>query len=136
MPFWFILIAASIGYMLDRLITLIWQLFVISALYGINDIATQVEISRPDHVVIVLIVPALITVLSGGVAGYIAALDPMIAGALVGGIGLFSMLGDDMSLYGSLGPYAIAGQCIATVLAAFVARYGAKRRLQKTPPQE
>ncbi|HEY1013910.1 MAG TPA: hypothetical protein VGE07_14460 [Herpetosiphonaceae bacterium] len=120
-----VLWAGATGYALDSLILSPFLVFGTSwPLAGLDNFA-DLNFSNPIHVLVGLILPVLMTVISGGVAGAMAPEDPRDAGALVGGFGLGVMalasLSDGFADYG---PYALAfiiGQCVGTVLAAVAA---------------
>lgn len=116
--------AALTGWMIDYMLTF----FVVGSGYAVAGITTNndLDFSRPVHVLLGLILPVLMTLIGGGVAGAIAPQDATPAGALVGGIGLLMMLGMDMSAKYTLA--TIIAQCVAVAGGAGVATLVARRQ--------
>jgi len=118
--------AALVGYTVDYFLSIIF----VSAGYALANIATPDDLTfaQPIHVMVGLVLPVLMTMVGGGVAGRLAPLDPTPAGALVGGIGLIEMATGMLDIGG---PHALAfiiAQCVAVVGAAAVATFVAYRR--------
>jgi hypothetical protein len=118
--------AATVGWMVDTLLT---ELFVRGGLALAGITTTELlDFSRPLHILLGLALPILMTAIGGGVAGWIAPEDATPAGALVGGLGLITMLayGIDPTARHTLA--FIIAQCIAVVIAALTANGVAARR--------
>jgi hypothetical protein len=118
--------AATVGWVVDTLLT---ELIVGGgmALAGIETLES-LDFSRPLHILLGLVLPVLMTAIGGGVAGWIVPEDATPAGALVGGIGLITMLagGVDPEVRHML--TFIIAQCSAVFVAALAANMAAARR--------
>lgn len=118
--------AATVGWMVDTLLT---ELIVGGglALAGITTIEL-LDFSRPLHILLGLALPIVMTAIGGGIAGWIASEDATPAGALVGGLGLISMLASGIDPEARHTLAFIIAQCIAVVVAALTANGVAARR--------
>ncbi len=118
--------AALTGWMVDYFLSY----FIVGggyALAGIS-ISDDLNFTQPVHVLVGLVLPVVMTMIGGGLAGAMAPLDPTPAGALVGGIGLITMATGALDLDD---PHALAfiiAQCVAVIGAAAVATLVAYRR--------
>ncbi|GIV97720.1 MAG: hypothetical protein KatS3mg057_2377 [Herpetosiphonaceae bacterium] len=123
-----IVLAGLIGFWIDITLTILIST-VGFALLGIST-PEQLQFSNPAHILVGLVLPAMMTMIGGAVAGALAMLNPQPAGALVGGFGLFLdlLMGSDPGA-----PHALTfliAQCVATVLAALSATFAARYRLR------
>jgi len=118
--------AATVGWMVDTLLT---TLIVGGgmALAGITR-TESLDFSQPLHILLGLALPVLMTAIGGGVAGWITPEDATPAGALVGGLGLISMLADGVDPERRHMLAFIIAQCVAVFVAALTANAGAARR--------
>lgn len=116
-----VLWAGVAGFLLDSMI--LTQFLVIGVSWPLArlDNYTDLSFSNPIHILVGLILPVLMTVIGGGVAGAIAPEDARDAGALVGGLGLLMMATGDLSFYRQHVLAMIVSQCVATALAAVAA---------------
>jgi hypothetical protein len=118
--------AALAGWMVDSLLTT----FIVGGGYALAGIdqPSDLNFTQPVHILVGLILPVVMTMIGGGVAGAMAPLDPTPAGALVGGIGLLMMAAGEIDMDQ---PHALAfiiAQCVAVFGAAAVATIVAHRR--------
>lgn len=123
--------AGLLGYLVD----LILSNLAVGLAWSAAGIGTYNDLrwSNPVHIIVGLVLPVLMTIVGGGVAGFAAPLDAVHAGALVGGLGLLSMaVSPETFTPGSHTLALIIAQSVATVLAMFGARIGAHWRKQRT----
>lgn len=121
--------ASAAGWMTDYFLTMLIVPLGYAALS--IDTPNDIQLTNPLHIVVALILPALMTMIGGGVAGRLALENPTPAGALVGGWGLL-MLFDTPLEQNNFSLAMLITQCVATIGAALVATYIAKRTLQKS----
>jgi hypothetical protein len=118
--------AGIVGWMVDTLLTML----IVGggmALAGI-DTTDSLDFSRPVHILLGLVLPIMMTAIGGGVAGAIIPEDATPAGALVGGIGLLTMLMDGIDPDARHTLTFIIAQCLAVFAAALSANLVAARR--------
>lgn len=118
--------AGLVGWMVDNLLTT----FIVGggmALANINQTA-ELDFTRPLHIILGLVLPILMTVIGGGVAGAVAPEDPTPAGALVGGIGLIMMSVEGLDMTAKHSLTFVLAQCGGVVGAAIAATVVAARR--------
>ncbi|MBP8252954.1 MAG: hypothetical protein KAX40_11370, partial [Herpetosiphon sp.] len=120
--------AGLVGFLVDNLLSMI--LVPIGFFMANIDDQLKLDLTKPVHVLVALVVPSLMTLIGGGVAGYIAPNDARPAGAIVGGIGILMLtISMDTSVPYML-QYSIA-QCVATIGAMIVADIVAQRKLRR-----
>ncbi len=118
--------ASIVGWFVDTLLTLL----IVGTLFAILHIESDKELvfSNPWHVIVGIILPVLMTVIGGGVAGALASDDAFEAGALVGGWGLVLLLLDGVDQTDRYGLVWIVAQCVAVVAAGLAATLVARWR--------
>ena len=124
-----ILLAGVSGFLVDSFLTSMVLVIGVPFL-GLQDAnQMQLDFDHPAQLVVLLILPMLMTVIGGALAGALAPLDAQPAGALVGGLGLIELaiLGTGQSTNDLVG---IIGQCVATILAAVAAVLMARYRMR------
>ena len=122
--------AALTGYIVDVFLSSL----IVGGGYALANIAApgDINFTQPVHVLVGLVLPVLMTMVGGGVAGALAPLDPTPAGALVGGLGLITMAAEGSDMYKPHALVFIIAQCVAVFGAAAVATLVARRRRSPT----